>query len=620
MKTGRIILLLTAALVALGHRSDGQQARPIAEQLRLAGSAPRGALLYLQARDLSALMRTWVASPVRDEFYKSRSFSAFSNSRVFLKLQQRREDFEKAVGFGLGEERLAELAGGASALAIYDIGALEMIFVTEAPRERAIATVMFKQAPQFQERSADGVAYYVRDVTSDFGRLKQQFCFAYSGGKLIVTTTEGLMVRALRNEKGGGADSLLPSVLATAERARGFAAHEVTMWLDQGKLNANRYFNNYWLHQNVRESKGDDSTLAGIESGLVDLQLTRGSMVEQRWFVLRAEGRQPRPAPVSAEQAGAFARFAPADAHLIEVRAGDPGGRLGETIFSSLFGRLPDETRLSSQVPDRTRSSDDDSRGSARAERYSRLDARFDNDVDDDMSLSPARASDAKAQPNNPAPPPSQTSGLTGRLEGVMAAASPAGYCEIVRSRMDRDRPFARFERAIVVEMKGAASLDRAALEKIVADEMRARFVVSGVDPQLAWQAESSVRYLAQSLLEQGAAYSVSDRYLVLASSREFARDILQAAATQSAPQSIDGDVEFYAVVKIADAKPVFDKLMSKLDGKTEADGQDEGEGGEVKFFSENISSLIGASKIREARLRRVTDGAVVSERVIYSW
>jgi len=612
MKRGRLILLLTVALVALGHRSDGQQARSVAEQLRLAGSAPRGALLYLQARDLSALMKTWLASPVRAEFYKSRSFSAFATSRIYLKLQQRREDFEKAVGFGLGEDRLAELAGGASALAIYDIGALEMVFVTEAPRDRAIATVMFKQAPQFQERSAEGLAYYVRDVVMDFGRLNQQFCFAYAGGKLIVTTTEGLMVRALRNEKGGGTDSLLPDVLATAEKARGFATHEVTMWLDQGKLNANRHFNNYWLHHNVRGVKGDDSTLAGIESGLIDLQLARDSMVEQRWFVLRADAQQARPAPVSGDQASALAKFAPVDAQLVEVRAGDPGGRLGETVFQSLFGTLPDEARLSSQVPDHTRSSDDESGGRARAERYSRLDTRFDKDVDDDMAMRPSQPAATQA---------AQSPGLSAKLEELIGATSPSGYCEIARSRMEQGKPFARFERAIVIEMKPGATLDRAALERVVGDEVRARFVVSGVDPQLAWQADSSVRYLAQSLLEQGAAYSISGRYLVLASSREFARDILQAGTNPSAPQKIDGQVESYAIVKIAEAKPVFDKLMSKLDGKTEEGGQDEEEGdGEVKFFSENVSSLIGASKIREARLRRATEGAVVFERVTYSW
>jgi hypothetical protein len=308
---------------------------------------------------------------------------------------------------------------------------------------------------------------------------------------------------------------------------------------------------------------------------------------------------------------------------LIEVRAGNPGGRLGETIFGSLFGKLPDETRLSSQVPDHTRSSDDEAGGRARTERYSRLDTRFDKDVDDDMSLNPPRPASATAQANDSVPQASRAPGMTARLEEVLSATSPVGYCEIARSRMDQGRPFARFERAVVVEMRAGAALDRAALEKAVADEMRSRFVVSGVDPQLAWQADSSVRYLAQSLLEQGAAYSVSDRYLVLASSRELARDIMAAASGPSAPQKIDGQVEFYAVVRIADAKPVFDRLMSKLDGKVEtsgAAGQDEEESGEVKFFSENISSLLGASGIKEARLRRATEGAVVSERLVYSW
>jgi hypothetical protein len=76
----------------------------------------------------------------------------------------------------------------------------------------------------------------------------------------------------------------------------------------------------------------------------------------------------------------------------------------------------------------------------------------------------------------------------------------------------------------------------------------------------------------------------------------------------------------------VADAKPVFDKLMSRLDGKDEngAARQDEGEekegGRTVKFFSENLSSLISASTIREVRVRRETSGAITTERLVYSW
>jgi len=156
-------------------------------------------------------------------------------------------------------------------------------------------------------------------------------------------------------------------------------------------------------------------------------------------------------------------------------------------------------------------------------------------------------------------------------------------------------------------------------------DEMRARFVVGGIDPKLGWQDEAAVRHLAQSLLEQGAAYSVSGNYLVLASSKEFARDILQAASgpVQAGAPKIDGSLEFYALVRVAEAKPVFDKLMSKLDGKAEDGAASKGEDSEDQaagFFSGNISSLVSASSVREVRIHRETSGKVATERIFYSW
>ncbi len=203
MRTKPLILSIAILILVVSHRSDGQQARPVAEQLKLAGVMPRGAMVYVQANDLSTLMKTWLASSVRSQFYESPSFAAFQKSRIYLKLQNRKKDFESAIGVELNENRLAELSGGASAVSIYDIGKIEMAFVTEVPRVRAVASTLFKQAPQFSERSANGTSYYVRDVTTDGGRLNQQFCFAYVEGKLIVTTTEGLMIRALRCHSPG---------------------------------------------------------------------------------------------------------------------------------------------------------------------------------------------------------------------------------------------------------------------------------------------------------------------------------------------------------------------------------------------------------------------------------
>jgi hypothetical protein len=631
MRNKRLILLILVAMTALAHRSDGQQAQPVAEQLRLAGVMPRGAMVYVQATDLGALMKTWLASPVRSHFYDSASFAAFQKSRVYLKLQDRKKDFESAIGVGLDENRLAELAGRASAVSIYDIGKIEIVFVTEVPRARAVASTLFKQAPQFQERSADGISYYVRDVTTDGGRLNEQFCFAYIEGKLIVTTTEGLMIRAIGNVKTPGAESLLPEVVGLAEGANGFAAHDATMWLDQTRLNHNRYFDNYWIHHNA------SGALAGIESGLIDLKASRDGLTEQRWFKVGNGSRGLGTGSLSAEDASALMRFAPADAQLIEVHAGASDGP-APAVEQALFGRLPNQSWSPPEIPDHTRSSGKEDENT-RAQRYSRLDARFDVDVDD--AQAPKRGpgsggqTSEKRRSNEPAANDFVKSAGT-----ILTSLASGAYSELARSKTEAGKPFVRFERAVVIQLKPDATLNHETLERAITDELRARFVVAGTEPKLAWQDDGAVRFVAQTLLQQGAAYSVSGGFLVVASSKEFASDILQAA--KQAPKTrapatgprvgppvsplvgmADAPVTFYAVVRVAAAKPVFDTLMSKLDGRAphnKSARKDDEEDHDIKFFSENLPSLIAASAIGEVRLSRQLSGQMMTERVFYSW
>jgi hypothetical protein len=619
MKITRAIAVLIIAIAALWHRSDGQPQRPVAEQMRLAGAVPRGALVYVQARDLAALMKAWMASTVRNKFYASPSYTAFSKSRVFLKFQARREDFAKALGFDIDEGRLTELAGGASAVAVYDIGKLDMIFVTELPRERALLTTMFKQLSQFQERNADGQIYYAKDVQTDGGRLSQQFCFAHAGGKLIVTTSEGLMIRALAAVKSNGADSLLGDVMAIADLAKGFATHDLTIWLDQARLNRDRLFNSYWIHQNV----GRD--LAGIESGLLDLRITAQGLTEQRYFKMAAAPKAEA-SSLKGSDAAALLKFAPADAQLVEVHPQVRAEDLADTAANALFGRLPTAEPTRPDVTRPSQSSSDDS--GSRFERYSQLDARFDTDVDDEQALprgSPAPARKARAEAAPPTAPTSFVAAIT--------KLAPVAVCELTRSKADPDRPFVHFEHAIVIEMKSEAALDRATLERGIVEEMQARFVVAGVDPRFGWQDDGGVRVLGQSLLEKGAAYTAAGKYLVLASSKQFAADIAQAgAATAEAPR-LDGALNFYALVRIAEARPVFDKLMAKLDGKVaeppapkaKKDDQQEEESDDesannIKFFSDNVSSLVSATTIRDMRLRRDVSGQLIVERLTYSF
>ena len=617
MKTRTLILSIAFLILVISHRSDGQQARPVAEQLKLAGVMPRGAMVYVQANDLSTLMKTWLASPVRSQFYDSASFAAFQKSRIYLKLQDRKKDIESAIGIELNENRVAELAGGASAVSIYDIGKIEMVFVTEVPRVRAVASTLFKQASQFSERSANGTSYYVHDVTTDGGRLNQQFCFAYVEGKLIVTTTEGLMIRAVANAKAAGSDSLLSDVVALADGAPGFAAHEVTMWLDQQRLNANRYFDNYWIHHNVH------GALAGIESGLIDLRITRQGMNEQRWFKMAVGGPGLGAEAISADQLAALMKFAPTSAQLVQVHGASATVQLSSAIEQSLFGKLPEESWSPPEIPDRTRKSGNEDENT-RAERYSRLDARFDMDVDDEQAPKRGKASVGNVTGNTNSNEIAG-GGFKKSIGSILDGLSPASFCEFVRSKVEAGKPFVRFERAIVAQLKPEAAVNREMLERAIIDELLARFVVAGTQPRLEWQDDGAVRFVAQALLEQGAAYSVSGNYLVLASSKEFSRDILEAAkASTPSGEKTDAALDFYALVRVSAAKPVFDTLMSKLDGREPQTkinrNKDDDEERNVKFFSENVSSLIAASAIREVRVSRRSAGSLMTEQLLYSW
>jgi hypothetical protein len=345
-------------------------------------------------------------------------------------------------------------------------------------------------------------------------------------------------------------------------------------------------------------------------------------MNEQRWFKMGVGGRVLGAGQLSGEQFATLMKFAPPSAQLIQAHGAAATEDISSAIEQSLFGQLPEESWSPPEIPDHTRSTANEDEH-VRAERYSRLDSRFDVDVDDEQG--PKRGSGVAAREVGKKTADQPSGGDFGKRIGqILASVSTGSYCELVRSRSEAGKPFVRFERAIVAMLKPDADLNREALERAIVDELRARFVVAGAQPRLEWQEETTIRFVAQSLLEQGAAYSVSGGCLVLASSKEFANDILQSTKASTRPaEKVDAPVDFYALIRVAAAKPAFDALMSKLDGRDQVApkrAKSDDEDRDVKFFSENISSLVAASAIREVRLTRQSSGPIATERIVYSW
>src|SRR5215510_16342316 len=123
---------------------------------------PEGALLYIEAKDFSALLKDWSASPEHAQWIKSDDYCVFSNSRLFLRLGQASDQFAAAAGIPPDMKFLSEAAGGVSAVALYDIGNLEFLYLTRLSAGSFVQSQLWQSRSRFQPRTAAGKEFYAR--------------------------------------------------------------------------------------------------------------------------------------------------------------------------------------------------------------------------------------------------------------------------------------------------------------------------------------------------------------------------------------------------------------------------------------------------------------------------
>src|SRR5687768_9664239 len=65
----------------------------------LASLFPGGALVYVETRDLSALVADWNASPEKKLWLTSSNHDVFSRTRLFMRLAEAQQEFAETAGF-----------------------------------------------------------------------------------------------------------------------------------------------------------------------------------------------------------------------------------------------------------------------------------------------------------------------------------------------------------------------------------------------------------------------------------------------------------------------------------------------------------------------------------------
>ncbi len=610
LKRSLFTIALLLALIGIGLIINAASAKQTAKGFDLANDLPRGALVYAQFSDLPALLKRWDESSLKDRYLAGVNFQQLQTRHLALKLVSRWEEFNDATGFPIDAAALSGLADNRAAIAVYDIGRLDLVLIAPLSEESFAASMFFQGKDKFEEiELPDGAVYYLHDVEADRGRQKQQIGFANIKGYFVLATSEKLLLRAIANLKGQAKKDRLTDDPSFQTLSKVVSPHFVTVWVDQAKLNDDWYFKRYWVMQNVADLKN-------IRAGMFDLEIQSDKWIEQREFLLNGKARNAG-AALSKQSLPQI----PADAPFAQVRAlgGDSNAAtdlVRDTLFDGRVGKPEKEYHWNWRAYDET-----DFDVSSREEDYygyscySSLSHRYDMTIDDPDDAEEYKGGDDGSEIR-----------LAGErravaiLQNALKVARPLAATKIARPRAVDGPLFAEFSRAAIITLQNPASLDRQILERSISELAAGRLMVAGASARFDWtdQGKAGARFREMQLpmLGRGVAYGVRGLELIVANNPEMLVTLMSENRKQNRLQiESSSPVHELTVIRLSLHEKAFDQIFAKLDEpavreywKTRRGENASGSliGPSQELFSGNIVSLLdAASPVNEIRIQR---------------
>lgn len=280
MKRFVTIVGLTLICAGLGWSAYRATAPSTAPFSKLVPASP---LLYLEAKDLSSLLSDWNSSSQKKQWIQSSSYEVFSRSRLFLRLKGASDQFAAAAGLPPDMNFLSQVAGSHSALALYDIGNLQFLYITYLPAAKSMETTLWQTRAKFEPRSAGGINFYLRRDPESH----RETAFAVAGDYLLLATREDLMAGALQLMSNKRDRTVESEKWWEQSTAAGGDAGDLRLVLDLERLVPNGYFRTYWVQQNITD-------LSQYSSAVADLFRSSKEYREERVLIRK---KQPQAVP-----------------------------------------------------------------------------------------------------------------------------------------------------------------------------------------------------------------------------------------------------------------------------------------------------------------------------------
>jgi hypothetical protein len=550
----RLLMSVAAAAVAAIFWAVAQPA-----PAPMASLFPSGAVVYLEAKDFGALLNDWNASAEKTDWLGSANYDAFSHSQLYLKLADAQTQFAAAAGVPPDYALLGSVAGSNSALAMYDIGKLEFLYMTKAPSARVTGTALWKLRGSYQTRHAGRADYFIKeDVASH-----RTAAFAYAGDTLLLATKESLIAGALQLMARESVPSMAAEPwFASSIQAAGAGQSELRLVYNMASLAKTYQFRSHWIQGNVGE-------LRQFSSGLTDLDRARGEVRERR-VLLRASATESMESTESA--AGQALAAVPDDAGLYRVWLRPTGAFAEAVVEQKLFPVATSAAPKGKFAPVVNNTAD----AGSEVDLESRI---------DEAPLTQAR-DEMKA------------------LRAAFIAAKIDAMLDVQQTKVDADQVYVRPHFAVALL---AASWDGNAIRAALGSAA-AGLWAQGSAP--TWRTGANGVMELDGLGK--VAMAAQGRWLVIGDSAE----MVNAVFSRRARPAVAG-AAYAAGWKHARELPNFERLTTLIDFPQLP--TEEQAGAEPPFFSGNIASLGGVLKRVDTASIIVHDaGALLKEAVVY--
>ena len=562
----RIAIAFAVALACAGIDWAAYRAAS-APPVPLSKFVPGGPLLYLEAQDFSSLLNDWTASPQKKQWIQSDSYEVFSRSRLFLRLKGAGEQFAAAAGLPADLDFFSQVAGQRSAVALYDIGKLQFLYITYLPSAKSMQTALYQTRAKFEPRSAGGTNFYLRKDPES----KREVAFAVSGDYLLLATREDLMAGALQLMSGNQDRTIESEPWWRQSTGAAGQAGDLRMVLNLQTLVPNGYFRTYWVQQNITD-------LSQYSAAVSDLFRSGNVYREERVVIRKKEPEQG--ASDGATAAADLSRLVPENAGVYVAAANPTVESCSELVETKLLiphpGPAPD-SEFAPQVQLTT-----GEHGS-----NSDLETRIDEAPSENRTESPAPA-----------------------LKRLFEKTSILASLRVQSTERDAAGVFVRMHTAVV--LAAASDWDQAAVQFAIVDFIRPGLTARGLGA--SWTQRSRYQQL-DGLWPL--ALSVRGKYLIISDQSATMESILAKIDQKSDRKPL----ELYAGFNHKREHENFVRLAGLIDrpgmmgpGVPQGDRQ-------PQFFSGSMASL--STTLADVSVERIeirNDGGKVRQTVTYEW